>query len=114
MSPCAPCRTECTALFSNASPPAPTAPSTSPGSLPRPQLPLGRLRLRWDPTSRSGWHVTTYLGLPTAEVLLGSWPAAPYVWPRLIRPTLYEVTGLCTALSFSTDALDLSNRLARV
>lgn len=76
------------------------------------RLPLGRIRLRWEPASRSGWDVTTYLGLTTAEVLLGSWPAAPDDWPRLVRPTLYEVTGLCAALSFATDALDLSNRLS--
>ncbi|MET8729019.1 esterase [Streptomyces parvus] len=79
-----------------------------------PQLPLGRIRLRWEPASRSGWDVTAYLGLTTAEVLLGSWPAAPDDWPRLVRPNLYEVTGLCAALSFATDALDLSNRLSGV
>ncbi|MFE3519610.1 esterase [Streptomyces sp. NPDC059166] len=79
-----------------------------------PQLPLGRIRLRWEPASRSGWDVTAYLGLTTAEVLLGSWPAATDDWPRLVRPTLYEVTGLCAALSFATDALELSNRLSGV
>ncbi|MFE7028792.1 esterase [Streptomyces sp. NPDC057621] len=79
-----------------------------------PRLPLGRIRLRWEPASRSGWDVSVRLGLTTAEVLLGSWPAAPDDWPHLVRPTLYEVTGLCSALSFATDALDLSNRLAGV
>ncbi|MFE2931102.1 esterase [Streptomyces sp. NPDC059278] len=79
-----------------------------------PQLPLGRIRLRWEPASRRGWNVTTYLGLATAEVLLGSWPGAPDDWPRLVRPTLYEVTGLCAALSFAAAALDLSNRLSGV
>ncbi|MEU9848175.1 esterase [Streptomyces sp. NPDC047985] len=79
-----------------------------------PRLPLGRIRLRWEPASLSGWDVSVYLGLSTAEVLLGSWPAAPDDWPRLVRPTLYEVTGLCAALAFATDALDLSNRLAGV
>ncbi|MEV5129074.1 hypothetical protein ACN6K8_001666 [[Kitasatospora] papulosa] len=54
------------------------------------------------------------MGLTNAEVLLGFWPAAPNDWPRLLRPTLYEVTGLCAALSFATSALDLSNRLAGV
>ncbi|MFF0188621.1 esterase [Streptomyces sp. NPDC005244] len=79
-----------------------------------PQLSFGRIRLRWEPASLSGWDVTVHLGLTTAEVLLGSWPGAPDDWPRLVRPTLYEVTGLCAALTFATDALDLSNRLAGV
>ncbi len=79
-----------------------------------PRLPLGRIRLRWEPASLSGWDVTVHLGLTTAEVLLGSWPAAPNDWPRLVRPTLYEVTGLCAALAFATDALDLSNRLTGI
>lgn len=78
------------------------------------KLPLGRIRLRWEPASRGRWDVTVHLGVTTVEVLLGSWPAAPDDWPRLVRPTLYELTGLCAALSFATDALDLSNRLARV
>ncbi|GAA3792012.1 hypothetical protein GCM10022206_34710 [Streptomyces chiangmaiensis] len=42
------------------------------------------------------------------------WPAAPDNWPRLVRPTLHEVTGLCGALAVATVALDLSNRLAEV
>lgn len=79
-----------------------------------PRLTLGRIRLRWEPASRNGWDVTMHLGLTTAEVLLGSWPAAPDDWPCLVRPTLYEVTGLCAALSLATDALDLSNWLAGV
>ncbi|MGV9389106.1 esterase [Streptomyces olivaceus] len=79
-----------------------------------PRLPLGRIRLRWEPASRSGWDVTVHLSLTTAEVLLGSWPAAPDDWPRLVRPTLYKVTGLCAALVFAADALNLSNRLAGV
>ncbi|MGW6681120.1 esterase [[Kitasatospora] papulosa] len=77
-----------------------------------PQLPFGRIRLRWEPASRGGWDITVHLGLTTAEVLLGFWPATPDDWPHLVRPTLYEVTGLCAALSFATDALDLSNRLS--
>ncbi|MGW3389853.1 esterase [Streptomyces cinereoruber] len=79
-----------------------------------PRLPLGRIRLHWEPASRSGWNVTAHLGLATTEVLLASWPAAPDDWPRLIRPTLHEVTGLCAALAFATDVLDLSNRLTEV
>ncbi|MGW3830513.1 esterase [Streptomyces microflavus] len=79
-----------------------------------PRLPLGRIRLRWESASRTSWDVTAHLSLTTAEVLLGSWPGAPNDWPRLIRPTLYEVTGLCAALAFAIDALDLSNSLAEV
>lgn len=79
-----------------------------------PKLPLGRIHLHWEPASRSGWNVTAHLGLATTEVHLASWPAAPDDWPRLVRPTLHEVTGLCAALAFTTDALDLSNRLAEV
>ncbi|WP_313895706.1 esterase [Streptomyces sp. KO7888] len=78
------------------------------------RLPLGRIRLRWEPASLSGWDVTVHLGLTSADVLLGSWPALPDDWPHLIRPTLYEVTGLCAALAFATDALNRSNRLAGV
>ncbi|MGW9115483.1 esterase [Streptomyces sp. NPDC055663] len=78
------------------------------------KLPLGRIRLHWEPASRSGWNVTAHLGLATTEVHLASWPAAPDDWPHLVRPTLHEVTGLCAALAFATDALDLSNRLAEV
>ncbi|MFG3350987.1 esterase [Streptomyces sp. NPDC048001] len=76
-----------------------------------PKLPLGRIRLHWEPASRSGWNVTAHLGLASTEVHLASWLAAPDDWPRLVRPTLHEVTGLCAALAFATDALDLSNRL---
>ncbi|WP_258036301.1 hypothetical protein [Streptomyces sp. SM10] len=47
-------------------------------------------------------------------MFLGSWPSTPDDWPRLVRPTLYEVTGLCAALSFATDALNLSDWLAGV
>lgn len=79
-----------------------------------PRLPLGRIRLHWEPASRAGWDVTAHLGLATTEVLLASWPAAPDNWPRLVHPTLHEVTGLCAALAVATVALDLSNRLAEV
>lgn len=51
-----------------------------------------------------------HLGLATTEVLLARWPAASDVWSDLVRPTLYEVPGLCHALA----ALDLSNRLADI
>ena len=78
------------------------------------RLPLGRIRLRWEPASRAGWTVHAHLGLSTTEVLLARWPGAPDDWPELVRPTLYEVTGLCQALAFATAALDLSNRLAEV
>ncbi|MEU0302868.1 esterase [Streptomyces sp. NPDC006175] len=78
------------------------------------RLPLGRIRLHWDPAPLTGWDVTAHLGLATTEVLLASWPAAPDDWPRLVRPTLHEVTGLCAALTFATNALDLSNHLAEV
>jgi len=77
-------------------------------------LPLGRIRLHWEPAPAAGWNVTAHLGLATAEVLLASWPAAPDDWPRLIRPTVHEVLGLCAALKVATAALDLSNRLAEV
>ncbi|AXI89627.1 esterase [Streptomyces sp. ETH9427] len=79
-----------------------------------PKLPLGRIRLCWEPAPLAGWDVTAYLGLTTAEVHLASWPAAPDDWPHLVRPTVHEVTGLCAALTLATDALDLSNRLAKV
>lgn len=79
-----------------------------------PRLSLGRIRLHWEPASRAGWDVTAHLGLATTEVLLASWPAAPDNWPRLVRPTIHEVTGLCAALAVATVALDLSNRLAEV
>lgn len=79
-----------------------------------PGLPLGCIRLHWEPASLSGWDVTAHLSLATTEVHLASWPAAPDDWPRLVRPTVHEVTGLCAALTFATEALDLSNRLAEV
>lgn len=63
------------------------------------RLPLGRIRLHWEPASRAGWDVTAHLGLATTEVLLACWPAAPDNWPRLVRPTIHEVTGLCAALT---------------
>ncbi|GAB7105309.1 hypothetical protein JCM4814A_36230 [Streptomyces phaeofaciens JCM 4814] len=78
------------------------------------KLPLGRIRLHWEPAPRAGWNVNARLGLATTEVHLASWPSAPDDWPRLVRPTLHEVTGLCAALAFATEALDLSNRLAEV
>lgn len=79
-----------------------------------PRLPLGRIRLHWEPASVAGWNVTAHLGLATTEVHLASWPAAPDDWPRVVRPTLHEVLGLCAALSVAAAALDLSNRLAQV
>ncbi|MFF5336913.1 esterase [Streptomyces sp. NPDC013181] len=75
-------------------------------------LPLGRIRLHWEPATLTGWDVTAHLSLATTEVHLASWPAAPDDWPRLVRPTLYEVTGLSAALALATAALDLSNSLA--
>ncbi|MEW1889720.1 esterase [Streptomyces sp. NPDC085659] len=79
-----------------------------------PRLLLGRILLRWEPASPTCWDVTAHLGLATTEVHLASWPSAPDGWPSLIRPTLHEVTGLCAALAFATDALNLSTRLAEV
>ncbi|AEN10817.1 MULTISPECIES: hypothetical protein [unclassified Streptomyces] len=79
-----------------------------------PRLPPGRIRLHWEPAPLAGWNVTARLGLAAAEVHLASWPAAPDDWPRLVRPTVHEVTGLCAALAFATNVLDLSNHLAEV
>ncbi|WP_240677807.1 esterase [Actinacidiphila soli] len=78
------------------------------------RLPLGRIRLNWEPASPAGWDLTAHLGLANAEVHLASWPAAPDNWPRLIRPTIHEVHGLCAAFAVATAALDFSNRLAEV
>ncbi|MFE3774527.1 esterase [Streptomyces sp. NPDC059122] len=79
-----------------------------------PKLPLGRVRLHWEPASLAGWNVTAHLGLATTEVHLASWPAAPDNWPSLVRPTVHEVLGLCAALAVATAALGLSNRLIQV
>ncbi|MFI2779365.1 hypothetical protein [Streptomyces sp. ALB3] len=79
-----------------------------------PRLALSRIRLHWQPSSLGGWGVTAHLGLATGEVHLASWPAAPDAWPHLVHRTVHEVTGLCAALTFAADALDLSNRLAEV
>ncbi|MGW0823755.1 esterase [Streptomyces sp. NPDC002845] len=79
-----------------------------------PRLPLGRIRLYWEPASLSGWDVTAHLGLANAEVHLASWPSAPDDWPHLVRPTIHEVRGLCAALAVATASLDLSNHLAEV
>ncbi|MFI2354592.1 hypothetical protein ACH5AG_07885 [Streptomyces anulatus] len=37
-----------------------------------PRLPLGRIRLHWEPASPTGWNVTAHLSLATAEVPLAS------------------------------------------
>ncbi|MFE2498417.1 esterase [Streptomyces scopuliridis] len=79
-----------------------------------PRLPLGRIGLHWEPASLAGWNVTAHLGLANTEVHLASWPAAPDNWPRLIRPTIHEVHGLCAALTVAAAALNLSNHLAEV
>lgn len=76
------------------------------------RLPLGRIRLHWEPASLTGWDVTAHLSLAAAEVHLASWPSAPDDWPRLVHPTVHEVTGLANALALATAALDLSNSLA--
>ncbi|MBD0692446.1 esterase [Streptomyces sp. CBMA123] len=80
-----------------------------PDSAPRP--PFGRILLRWEKAPEAGWDVTARLGLATTDVHLATWPAAPDDWPRLVRPTLHEVTGLCSALAVATAALELANRL---
>ncbi|GAA2999739.1 hypothetical protein GCM10010519_35420 [Streptomyces lactacystinicus] len=72
---------------------------------PAPRLPLGRIRLRWEPATGAGWDVTAHLGLATTEVHLATWTAATDGWPRLIHPTLREVTALCSALAVATTAL---------
>ncbi|MFF3069211.1 esterase [Kitasatospora sp. NPDC057936] len=77
-----------------------------------PRLPFGRIRLRWEKAPEAGWDVTARLGLATGDVHLATWPAAPDDWPRLVRPTLYEVSGLCSALAFATAALELANHHA--
>ncbi|MFJ5879875.1 esterase [Kitasatospora cineracea] len=78
-----------------------------------PRLSLGRISLRWEKSHRSGWDVTARLGLATTEVHLASWRAAPDDWPHFVRPTVHEVTALCSALAVVTaTAVDLSNRLA--
>ncbi|MFF2616868.1 esterase [Kitasatospora sp. NPDC058046] len=77
-----------------------------------PQLPFGRILLRWEPAPEAGWDVTARLGLATTVVPLATWPAAGDDWPHLIHPTLREVTGLCSALLVATAALELANRLA--
>ncbi|WP_329612545.1 esterase [Streptomyces brevispora] len=79
-----------------------------------PRLPLGHIRLHWEPASLAGWDVTAHLGLATTEVHLASWPAAPDDWPRLVHPTIHEVLGLCAALAVATAALNLSNHLAQI
>ncbi|MFE6872653.1 esterase [Kitasatospora sp. NPDC057692] len=79
-----------------------------------PRLPLGHISLRWEAASCAGWDVTARLGLATTEVHLASWYAAPDDWPHLVRPTVREVTGLCSALAVATAALDLANRLAEL
>ncbi|MGW1295903.1 esterase [Streptomyces sp. NPDC002533] len=76
------------------------------------RLALGRIRLNWEPGSLTGWDVTAHLILATTEVHLASWPAAPDDWPRLVRPTVHEVTGLCAALAFATNAIASSSCLA--
>ncbi|MDH6709120.1 hypothetical protein P3T27_005866 [Kitasatospora sp. MAA19] len=76
------------------------------------RLPFGRILLRWEKAPEAGWDVTARLGLATTDVHLVTWPAAPDDWPRLVRPTLDEVTGLCSALTVATAALELANRLA--
>ncbi|QKW53584.1 esterase [Streptomyces buecherae] len=77
-----------------------------------PRLPHGRIRLGWTPAA-AGWDVSAHLDLAATEIHLASWPAAPDDWPHLVRPTLHEVLGLCSALTVATAALDLSNRLAQ-
>ncbi|NEA37691.1 esterase [Streptomyces sp. SID11385] len=72
----------------------------------------GHTLLAWQLSQHTGWDVTAHLGLPTGEVLLASWPALPSHWPRIVRPTLYEVHGLCAGLAIATAALDLANHLA--
>lgn len=80
----------------------------------RPRLPLGRISLHWEPATCAGWDVTARLGLATTEVHLATWHATPDDWPRLVHPTVREVTGLCSALAVATAALNFSNRLAEL
>ncbi|TQF07178.1 hypothetical protein E6W39_06740 [Kitasatospora acidiphila] len=68
--------------------------------------------LQWEPAAQAGWDVTARLGLATIDAHLASWPCAPDYWPQLVRPTVHEVTGLCSALRVATAALELANRLA--
>ncbi|MFD1660187.1 hypothetical protein ACFSL4_18780 [Streptomyces caeni] len=74
----------------------------------RPNLvPPGRILLSWTPTHDSGTNVTAYLGLPTSEVLLATWPGLTGEWSHIVHPTVIEVTGLHSALTLSTLVLKL-------
>ncbi|MDX3771170.1 MULTISPECIES: hypothetical protein [unclassified Streptomyces] len=70
--------------------------------------------MHWEAAPLTGWNITTHLRLARTEVHLASWPAAPENWPNLIRPTLFEVRGLCAALGVATAALHISNHLGDV
>ncbi|GAA1890639.1 hypothetical protein GCM10009753_19160 [Streptantibioticus ferralitis] len=59
-----------------------------------------------------GMDVTAHLGLATGGVLLATWPGLVGDWSRIVRTTLYEVTGLCAAVTVAKAALHLANHLA--
>lgn len=65
------------------------------------------------PQGQAGTSPPTW-AWPPPEEHLACWPAAPDDWPRLVRPTIHEVLGLCAALAVATAALGLSDRLAHV
>lgn len=67
-------------------------------------LRLGQILLHWE-RAEAGWNVTARLGLAATEVHLASWEGTNDDWPDLVRPTLHEVRGLCSALAVASSAL---------
>lgn len=78
-----------------------------------PLLPFDRILLRWEPAPKAGWDITAHLGLAATVVPLAIWPAAGDIWPRLVRPTLREVTGLCSVLTVATGSPTPARRQPR-
>ena len=71
------------------------------------RVPPGRILLSWKPTADGRMDVTAHLGLPGAEVLLATWPDLTDDWTRTVHPTVYEVTGLHSALTLATIVLEM-------
>lgn len=67
----------------------------------------GAIVLSWAAAGPGTMDVTARLGTHRSHVLMAAWPSLAGDWTDVVRPTVYEVTGLHSALKLATVALEV-------